>query len=192
MLQHLAISIDKIKNYELFFNKLKEIVQICLIRKIPVLTLNIPETDFDSLNKVMSLISNWEKIHLEKIKINIFGKWYDLPWRIIDEIKNMINETKSYDGFFLNFCISYDGQEEIVEACKLLSKKVQTEKISSEQISKIDIKEHLYTSAFMPPEKIIILGDKKNIDGFLLWDSSKAEIIFLDENFENINFETIL
>ena len=66
------------------------------------------------------------------------------------------------------------------------------DKISPGQINKLNIKENLYTSAFMPPEKIIILGGKKKLDGFLLWDSKKAEIMFLDKNFNDINIEELL
>ena len=192
MIQHIAISIDKINEADGFVNKLKEIVENFTDKQIPVLTLNLPEVDFDVLNRIVALMSSWEKIHSEKIKINFFGKWYSLAWRVVEEIKNLINETKDYDGFFLNFCVAYDGQAEIVDSCKLLAKQAKIDKISPDKISKSDIKENLYTSAFMPPEKIIILGGRKKLDGFLLWDSEKAEIRFLDKDFNDINTEELL
>ena len=192
MLQHIAISISKITDTDVFVDKLKRTTEEFLKRKIPILTLNLPETDFDKLNRIIALISSWEKIHSEKIKVNFFGKWYDLAWRVVEEIKNLIDETKDYDGFFLNLCIAYDGQEEIVDACRLLAKQAKIEKISPDNISKTDIKDNIYTSAFMPPQKIFILGGRKSIGGFLLWDSEKADIIFLDKHFDNINTEEIL
>ena len=192
MIQHIAISVDQIKNADAFVEKLKALTQQCIEKQIPVLTLNMPEIDFDALNRIVALISSWEKIHSEKIKINFFGKWYDLAWRVVEEIKNLINETKDYDGFFLNFCIAYDGQEEIVDACKLLAKQAKIDKISPDQISKTDIKENLYTSAFMPPGKIIITGDKNKLGKFLLWDSGKANIIFLNKSFNDANVEELL
>ncbi|HDD70776.1 MAG TPA: hypothetical protein ENF94_01295 [Candidatus Woesearchaeota archaeon] len=192
MLQHIAISISKITDTDVFVDKLKRTTEEFLKRKIPILTLNLPETDFDKLNRIIALISSWEKIHSEKIKVNFFGKWYDLAWRVVEEIKNLIDETKDYDGFFLNLCIAYDGQEEIVDACRLLAKQAKIEKISPDNISKTDIKDNIYTSAFMPPQKIFILGGRKSIGGFLLWDSEKADIIFLDKHFDNINTEEII
>ena len=192
MIQHLAISIDQIKDPDRFVEKIKNLAEKCIDKQIPVLTLNLPEVDFDALNRIVALISSWEKIHSEKMKINVFGKWYDLAWRVVEEIKNLINETKDYDGFFLNFCIMYDGQEEIVDACKLLAKQSQIEKISPYQINKMDIKENLYTSAFMPPAKILVTGDKKKLNGFLLWDSKKANIIFLDKEFDDIDIEELI
>ncbi len=186
MIQHLAISINQITNSDKFVSKVKEIVENCIEKQIPVLTLRFPKTEFDMLDEIIEKISSWEKINSEKIKVSVFGKWYDLATRIIEKIKKIINETKHYDTFFLNFCIGYNGQEEIVDACKLLAIQAKAEKISPEQINKMSIKENLYTSAFMPPEKIIITGGKNKLEGFLLWDSKKAEIVFAEEEFEEL------
>lgn len=191
MIQHLAISINQIKEADSFTAKVKKIIEDCIEKQIPVLTLRFPETEFDILEKVIEQISSWEKINSEKIKLNVFGKWYNFPSRIVEKIKTLITETKDYDTFFLNFCIKYDGQEEITDACKLLAIQAKAEKISPEQIDKMSMKENLYTSAFMPPEKIIITGNKKKLSGFLLWDSSKAEIVFLEKEFEEIKSEEI-
>lgn len=191
MIQHLAIKINEIKEVDVFFDKLKKLINKCMNDQIPVLTLNFPDSDYDVLEALIKKILKWDEINKEKIKINVFGKWYDLAWRVIEEIKNMINETKHYDSFFLNFCIEYDGQEEIVDACRLLSKLAKLDKISPESISKNDIKENIYTSAFMPPEKIIILKQKK-LDGFLLWDSKNSKIEFLDKCFEELDIDEAL
>ena len=103
MIQHIAINIDEITNVDDFFCKLKEIISGCFEKQIPILTLNIPEIEFDELDKLITIILSWETIDLSQIKINIFGKWFNLPWRIVDDIKKLINETKDYDRFFLNF-----------------------------------------------------------------------------------------
>ncbi len=190
MIQHIAININEIKDADEFFCKLKEIITKCFEKQIPVLTLNIPEMEFDELDKLMTIMLSWETIDLSQIKINIFGKWFNLPGRIVDDIKKLINETKDYDRFFLNFCIKYDGQEEIVDACKLISRRVQLDKISSENITKTDFKENLYTSAFMPPELIINFG--KKLKNFLLWDSGNAIIKFCDQKFQDVEFEEMI
>ena len=119
MIQHIAISINQIKEADSFIAKIKEIIEKCIDKQVPVLTFNFPETDFDILEKVMEQISAWEKINPEKIKLNVFGKWYDFPSRIVEKIKKLINETKHYDTIFLNICIKYDGQEEITDTCKV-------------------------------------------------------------------------
>jgi undecaprenyl pyrophosphate synthase len=39
-----------------------------------------------------------------------------LPQHTVDAVKKILDETKDYDCYFLNFCLHYDGQEEIVDA----------------------------------------------------------------------------
>ena len=99
----------------------------------------------------------------------------------------MSEETRDYDQFFLNFCVNYDGQDEIVDACKLIGKKIQAEKMDPDSLSKDAIKENLYSSYFLPPELMIVMNGKKNLSGFLLWDSIQASIYFSDKNWSDFS-----
>jgi len=118
-----------------------------------------------------------------KIKISVFGKWYDLPSYVIEPTRKMIHETKDFDKYYLNLCLNYDGQEEIVDACKMIVRKLQAEKISMEDINKDLLRENLYTSTVIPPDLIIKNGPNKRVSGFLLWDSYHAQIIYTKTNF---------
>ena len=91
-----------------------------------------------------------ETITQNKMKISAIGKWYDMPGRAVEAIKKTIEETKDYDEFFLNFCINYDGQEEIVDACKLIARKIKAEKLDVDAINKQLIKDNIYSSYFLP------------------------------------------
>ena len=99
----------------------------------------------------------------------------------------MLESTKDYDSFFVNFCINYNGQDEIVDACKILSMQVKTEKIGLDAISKDNIKDNLYTSDFLPPDLIIKNGIKQRFGGLLLWDSINASIYFTKKNFPDFD-----
>lgn len=112
-----------------------------------------------------------------RIKISVFGKWYSLPDRVIEPIKKTIEMTKDYDNFFVNFCINYSGQEEIVDACKLIARQVQAGKLDPDKVDKEMVKENIYSSYFLPPDLIIKNGLKKQ-SGLLLWDSVGSTIYF--------------
>ncbi len=126
---------------------------------------------FENLRGDVSLYQN-------KIKVSILGKWYDLPGRVVEAVKRVIDETKDYDTYFLNICLNYDGQKEIIDACKLIVKKVLAKRLREDDINLEDIKENIYSSYFLPPELIIINGDDKKLKGFLLWDSANSHIYF--------------
>jgi tritrans,polycis-undecaprenyl-diphosphate synthase [geranylgeranyl-diphosphate specific] len=171
---------------------LKSTIKTQIKLGIPILTFYLlPESiDRDSeayeqtLNSIINLfteLSSSELINKNRVKISVLGKWYDLPGRVVEVIKKTIEETKDYDSFFVNFCINYNGQQEIVDACKLIAMNVKTGKVDPEMINKEMVKDNLYSSYFLPPDLIIRSGLKKTTSGLLLWDSPQAKIYFTNK-----------
>lgn len=176
--------------YDRSFSTLHEITKQQIASNIRILTIYIlpqymakPDILLQYLKKFLETLKNDTVLAENQVKISVIGKWYDLPSDIIEEVKGLIAGTKDYDRFFLNLCLNYNGQEEIVDACKLIAKKVQGDKIDPETIDAETIKENLYTSYFMPPDMIIKTGLRKQMFGFLLWDSVKAELRFANKLF---------
>ena len=55
-------------------------------------------------------------------------------------------------------------------------------KIDPEMITKESIKENVYSSYFLPPDVILIYGERKST-GLLLWDSVNSGIAFAGKSF---------
>jgi len=198
-------SSKKKKTYEGYrktFAKILEVIDFQIKKNIPITTFYLlPSADeihaeyallLDEIEAFLSELHNNEKLHKHKIKISILGKWYSLPPRIIEPIKKLIEDTKDYDSFFVNLCINYDGQDEIVDACKMVARRVKLGKIDIDAVSKETIKDDLYSSYFLPPDYIFVSGKKHSLGGFLLWDSVNSEIIFLKKNFPEITIKDIV
>ncbi|MBS3097796.1 di-trans,poly-cis-decaprenylcistransferase [Candidatus Woesearchaeota archaeon] len=202
--QHIAITVDGIEqwakenkkpleeaNKESFFI-IKNVIKSQVRTKIPILTFFLlPEDtkkDTEQFTQILNAVTDFFKelinsrlINENKIKVSVLGKWYDLPDRVVESIKAIIEETKDYDFFFVNFCINYSGQEEIVDACRLIARQVKADKLDPDAINKETIKENIYTSYFVPPDLIIRNGNKKETTDLLLWDSAKAKIFFTEK-----------
>jgi len=178
--------------YKRNFLIIKSTMKLQVRLKIPILSFYImnqnvdKESEYyphllDAIVNMFNNVSNNEFINENKIKISVLGKWYNLPGRVVDSIKNAINETKDYDGFFVNFCINYNGQEEIVDAFKLLGMQIKAGRMDPELIDKDLIKENLYSSYFLPPSLMIKNGNRRETSGFLLWDSVNTKIYFTNK-----------
>ncbi|MFC2016578.1 polyprenyl diphosphate synthase [Chloroflexota bacterium] len=178
--------------YKRSFLILKSTIKLQVSLKIPILSFYILDRSVDResqnyphlLDAIVNMfdeMANSKIINQNKIKISVFGKWYNLPGRVVDSIKNAIAETRDYDGFFINLCINYDGQEEIVDAIKLLGMQIKSGRMDPELIDKNSIKENLYSSYFLPPDLIIKNGARKETSGFLLWDSVKTKLYFTNK-----------
>lgn len=175
-----SLSISKNNLNELFLTQIK--------LNIPIITIHLKtheiknsleeEQIIKSLCDFLGELKRDINIHKNKVKVSVLGKWYNLPSLFVDEIRDLIDETKDYDNFFLNFCLNYDGQEEIVDACKIITKKIEAGIINSNLINKEMIKENLYSSYFLPPDLIIVTGKKPSTNGLLLWDSKDSIIYF--------------
>ena len=126
----------------------------------------------------------------EKVNFNVIGRIYLLPEEVRDKIKELIDFTKDNNKNFINLCIMYDGQEEIVDAVKEIIKTG----VKEEEINKKTIKKHLYTRNFPEVDYIIRTGmeDGARISGFLLWDASYAEFKFRADLWPDYSQEMVI
>ena len=194
-----TISLAKACDDEL--KKIKEIVEHLIRKGIPIMTFmvaserSIQSENFalrmEALHSFLEGLRNWEFIKEQQIKVTVIGKWYSLPSRIIEPIKNIVSDTKEHDSSYLNLCINYDGKTEIVDACQIIGRKIKAEKIEPESITKEMIKENLYTSYFTAPDLIIKTGKIARLYGFLMWDSSESIIHFCKKRWLEIEQKDI-
>ncbi len=158
------------------------IVKTAVKLNVPILTFQVASESSQSEQFTESLVAFFQQIPKSElvtenqIKISVLGKWYDLPGRLVEEIKNAVDRTKDYDKFFVNFCLNYNGQEEIVDAIKLLGMQIRVGKIAPMDIKKEMVKDNLYCSQFPPPDLIITTGRAGRIPGLLLWECPNAAL----------------
>ena len=172
---------DVKESYKKSFEILKELIGKQIDKNIPILTIYVlPEqlkkeeeyaVFLDELIDFLNSIKKSGMVHDNKVKISALGKWYDIPGRAVDVIKEIIEETKDYDKFFVNLCINYDGNEEIVDACRIIARQIKAGKLDVESIDKNTIKDNIYSSYFLPPDLVIKNGKMMQKTSFLLWDT---------------------
>jgi undecaprenyl diphosphate synthase len=212
-IRHIALSLDGVDKWakdhdqDLLtawnesFLAVKEIVSLQVKEDIPILTFNVlpmesKENDFfplivDSLVEFFNYLSSWNFINENQIKISFLGKWYDMPGRLVEAIKKITVETKDYDKFFVNFCINYDGQKELIDSFRIIARKIKSSNLDPDFITKEEVKDNIYSSYFIPPEVIIITGKKKFLGGFLLWDSVNSKVYFSDKLWPDIKIDDL-
>ncbi len=145
---------------------------------------------FKIILKAVDTVINESTVREEKVKFDVIGRVHLLPEDVQEKIKELIEFTKDHNQNFINLCIMYDGQEEIVDAVK----KITEDNIKSEDITRDLIKSYLYTKSFPELDYIIRTGmeDGARISGFLLWDASYAEFKFRTDLWPDYNKEMII
>jgi undecaprenyl diphosphate synthase len=126
----------------------------------------------------------------KKVRVRLIGRLYELPVEIQKEIEKMNKATEQYSDNFINFCVVYNGQDEIVDATRNIVKSG----ITPEKITRETIKQNLYSHNFPELDYIIRTGmnDGARLSGFLLWDSSYAEFKFRNDLWPDYSKEMLL
>ena len=167
------------------------VIKLSISRKIPFLTLYTFSTEnwsrpkseinflFDLIRK--SLKKEIKSIIKQGIKINIIGKKAGLPQDIKRTIKIIEKKTLHNKVITLNLALNYGSKEEIINACKTLSK------TNEKEINVNSFEKKLYTKDMPDPEILIRTGGTKRLSNFLLWQLAYTEIFFVDKLWPDFN-----
>ncbi|MBI2144388.1 di-trans,poly-cis-decaprenylcistransferase [Candidatus Woesearchaeota archaeon] len=148
---------------------------------------NRPKEEFDYIMKLFregcKQLRNDEKLQ-EKgsklgIKVRFLGRLGMFPEEVRKLMLELMEKTAGNKGLIVNFCMAYGGRQEIVDAARKMAADVAGGKISADEVNDETFKRYLY----MPedPDLIIRTGGEKRLSGFLLYQSSYAELFFLEK-----------
>ncbi len=194
------VNISLSKAYEFCFDITGDVFRKSAAMNVPILTVYLlPETDKAQFSYMLEEFVKFiegrgfnEFLAKNKVKVTVLGKWYDLPDRFVEKMKKVMEDTKGFDLFFLNFCINYDGQEEITDACRLIAMQVKAGRLSIDAINKELVKDNLYSSYFIPPDLIIETGKSERLSGILLWDAKGSIVYFTKKYFPEFSVKEFM
>ena len=174
--------------YAKVFAHTKDILHWQVKFHIPIVTINLLSDqvlEHESFGDIVLALADYcdsllrdEFVFSQKVKISIFGKWYDLPSKVVERVKQVIDETKDFDQYFFNICIHYNCKQELVDAAKIVALKVLSGRLTMNSINEDTIKDTIYSSSFLPPDIIIKTGNTHRLYGFMMWDATHAHIHF--------------
>ena len=149
----------------------------------------------EEVNYLMELFMKWFKKAKDKyqnanIKVLFSSQKSYLKKEIVDAINELENATKENSGLVVNFCLSYGGRQEIVDATKKISEKVLNKEIKIEDINEELFKKYLYND--LPDVDFLIRTSGENrISNFMLWQLSYAEFYFPKVYFPDFTPESL-
>ncbi|MFD1851691.1 isoprenyl transferase [Oceanobacillus bengalensis] len=180
---------------------MEKIIDACFDMNIKILTLyafssenwNRPK---DEVNYLMYLPIKFFKqklpIFMEKnIKILATGNIEGLPKATKRAVVKAVEETKGNNGLIVNFALNYGGRMEILQACQKVIKEIQDKKIEVDQVDESLFQRFLYTTGLPDPDIIIRTGGEQRISNFLLWQSARSELHFIECYFPDFDKKSL-
>ncbi|HWD29806.1 MAG TPA: isoprenyl transferase [Rhizomicrobium sp.] len=124
--------------------------------------------------------SDLDELHQRGVRVRIIGS----RERVSGDIRKMIEEaehrTVANTGLNLTFAFDYGGQEEIANAARELARAAKEGRLDPETITPELFATRLFTGNLPEPDLLIRTGGEHRLSNFLLWQSSYAELLFLD------------
>ena len=141
-----------------------------------------PKKEVDALMGILvsSLRKELKTLTKNNIKLQTIGRKEMLPDKVLKELNDVIEKTKNNTSLTLNLALNYGAREEIVNAIKIISKKVVNNTFSIKEIDENIINNHLYTVTLPDVDFLIRTSGEKRISNFLLWQIAYAEFYFTD------------
>lgn len=136
----------------------------------------------EEVNYLMELFMKWFKKCKEKykdanIKVLFSSQKEYLKPEIVKAIDELEEATKDNTGLVVNFCLSYGGRQEIVDATKKVATAVLENKLNINDINEELFKKYLYND--LPDVDFLIRTSGENrVSNFMLWQISYAEMYF--------------
>lgn len=136
----------------------------------------------EEVNYLMELFMKWFKKCKKKykdanIKVLFSSQKEFLKSEIVKAIDELEEATKDNTGLVVNFCLSYGGRQEIVDATKKIATDVLENKLNIDDINEELFKKYLYND--LPDVDFLIRTSGENrVSNFMLWQISYAEMYF--------------
>ena len=179
------------KGHEFGAEKVKKLLEWSIELGIKELTLytfsyenlNRPKKELDYLmdlfKKEFDNVINDKSIDENEIMINFIGRLNVFPQDVQERMHKIMEKTKNYDKFIVNFAMGYGGRVEIIDAVRKIGEKIKEGKLDVKDINEGTFKDNLYLKD--DADLIIRTGGEKRTSGFLPWQGTYAELIFLDK-----------
>ena len=100
------------------------------------------------------------------------------PKNVQERMYKIMDLTKNYNKYIINFAMAYGGREEVLDATKKVAQLVKKGKLQVEDINEEVFAQGLYMK---DEPDLIIRTSESRLSGFLPWQSTYSEIIFLPD-----------
>ena len=179
-------ALNRIRGHENGINSVRDIVRTSREIGISYLTLYAfseenwkrPKHEVDAL---MSLLKRFLKKELDEmlengICLQTIGRSGKLPEGVQRLLSETSDKTSQNKDMVLTLALSYGGRQEILDAVRKISQRIESRDLRPEEITQQTISDSLYTAEIPDPDLLIRTSGEYRISNFLLWQIAYAEI----------------
>ncbi len=155
---------------------------------------NRPKEEFDYLMQLFQrefkAVKKDPRVHKNKIRISFIGRIEMFPKPVYQAMKDLMETTKDYNNYIVNFAMAYGGRAEIIDATKKIAEKIKQGKLDVSKINEEVFSKELYMES--EPDLIIRTSGEQRTSGFLIWQGSYAELYWCEKKWPEFEKEDLI
>ena len=130
-----------------------------------------------------------DDMHDLGVRVRWAGRDRKLWKSVIDELERAEKITAKNKVLTLNMCVNYGGRAEIIDAAIELGKDIKNKKIDPDKVNEKSFAKYLD----VPTDVDLFLrsSGEERISNFMLWQSTYAELVFLDVLWPDVDRRTL-
>ncbi|MDD5236721.1 MAG: isoprenyl transferase [Candidatus Omnitrophica bacterium] len=146
-----------------------------------------PKREIDMLMNSLDnfLKNNIKELMKGNIRLKVIGRDEPLPVKLLNRLRQSVEETKANTGLTLCLALNYGSRQEIIDAVK----KIMASGIDPKDLDENSFPRFLYTDGLPDPDLLIRTSGEQRISNFLLWQISYAELYFARKNWPEFREE---
>jgi len=135
----------------------------------------------DEVSMLMSLLersihSELPELMARNISLRVIGRPNGVPAAVRRGIDYVVGETRNNTGLHLLMAFNYGGRDELLDAFRVLARKIQAGELQPDEISEAHVSRALYTHDIPDPDLLIRTSGEMRISNFLLWQIAYTEL----------------
>lgn len=200
--QHIAIIMDgngrwaeqnkvsRSKGHETGGKAVQRIIDLCLEKNIPWLTLYAFSTENWGRSKIevnylMNMLAKFLEERLpelmqKNVRLHAIGELDMLPNKCRKRLTHCLEATAGNTALNAVLALSYGSRQEITAAARKLAEQVQSGELQPADITPELLSNNLYTAGMPDPDLLIRTSGEMRISNYLLWQISYAELWVTD------------
>ncbi len=178
--------INRIRGHMKGADAVREVVRTSREIGIPWLTLyafseenwNRPESEITALMNLLKKFLEGELVEMLEngIRLQAIGRTWKLPDDTRAILFDTIEKTSKNKELVLTLALSYGGRQELMDSIQEIASKIESGKITANEINEELISNCLYTAGMPDPDLLIRTSGEYRISNFLLWQIAYTEI----------------
>ena len=135
----------------------------------------------DEVSTLMSLLER--AIHSElpdlmarNVRLRVIGRTRGVPLPVRRGLDHVVRETGANTGLNLMMAFNYGGRDELLDAVRILARRVQAGELTPDEISESHVSRALYTGGLPDPDLLIRTSGEMRVSNFLLWQIAYTEL----------------